>query len=55
MLQRLISLWREAHPENVAEAGESQEDFLSEQQRAFFALCSSYKDILYPQHAYPTR
>lgn len=47
---RLVSLWREAH--GIAE-GDS--DFTSPQQKAFFALARSYKDVLFPAQSYPQR
>ena len=29
--------------------------FVSSEQRAFFGLCSSWKDVLFTQRPYPTR
>ncbi|KAK9793740.1 hypothetical protein WJX73_006953 [Symbiochloris irregularis] len=49
--ERLISRWHALHPD--ISAGTSVQDFASDQQRALFALCSSYKDILLPAVPYP--
>ena len=50
--ERLVSLWRDVHGAGAFEKKES--DFVSSHQRAFFALLSSYVDILHPNRPYPT-
>ena len=34
---------------------DQRSDFVSPQQSAVFAICNSYKDLLLPNHPYPTR
>lgn len=48
---RLQGLWREVS----GVAAETDEDFQSNQQKAFFALTRTYKDILFPNYSYAAR
>ena len=54
---RLIARWQESHAagQNHPQGKDSEGAFASPQQRAFFGLCSSYRDILFPLRPYPTR
>ena len=58
---RLITLWQECHAKSgsadAAAGGVSLEEgrFESEEQRAFYSLCASYKDVFFPMRPYPTR
>ena len=56
---RLITRWREVHGSSSSRCGEAGADecgaFVSSEQRAFFGLCSSWKDVLFTQRPYPTR
>lgn len=57
MQPRLITRWREVHGSSKsADAGsDGGGAFVSDEQRAFFGLCASWKDVLYTQRPYPTR
>ena len=54
---RLITRWREVHGGGMsADAGTDEGGaFVSDEQRAFFGFCASWKDILFTQRPYPTR
>ena len=59
---RLITRWREVRSSSSSssrngDAGGSDEigSFVSDEQKAFFGFCTSWKDILFTQRPYPTR
>lgn len=62
---RLVTRWRECHraksgsrqaPKHYGPSEAEEEGvFVSQEQRAFFGLCASYKDIFFPLRPYPTR
>lgn len=66
MQPRLITRWQECHisarsgarvsaPSQDASPEAAEGTFASPEQRAFFGLCCSYKDIFFPLSPYPTR
>ena len=57
---RLITRWREVHSSSSSRNGgaggsDDKGRFVSDEQRAFFGFCASWKDILFTQRPYPTR
>ena len=58
---RLIARWRECNPSaaqqdrSAAGAPEEEGRFVSAEQRAFFGMLASYKDVVFPLRPYPTR
>ena len=58
---RLVARWRECNPAaaqqdpSAANVPEEQGRFVSAEQRAFFGMLASYKDVVLPLRAYPTR
>lgn len=61
---RLITRWREVHeassgrgnaPKVIRHSAAEEGAFETPEQRTFFGLCASYKDIFFPLRPYPTR
>ncbi len=54
---RLITRWREVHGSSKKPDAGSDDGgaFVSDEQRAFFGFCASWKDVLFTQRPYPIR